>query len=35
METWIRIKEYQDLLFDRSDEGIAKITINRPHGART
>lgn len=30
METWVRIKEYQDLLFDRSDEGIAKITINRP-----
>jgi naphthoate synthase len=30
METWIPIKEYQDLLFERLEEGIAKITINRP-----
>jgi naphthoate synthase len=30
METWVRIKEYQDLLFERLEEGIAKITINRP-----
>ena len=29
METWVRIKEYQDLLFERLEEGIAKITINR------
>jgi naphthoate synthase len=30
METWIPIKTYQDLLFERVEEGIAKITINRP-----
>src|SRR6516162_3720325 len=30
METWIKIKEYQDLIFERSEDGIAKITINRP-----
>jgi naphthoate synthase len=30
METWMPIKEYEDLLLERLDEGIAKITINRP-----
>ena len=30
METWVRIKEYEDLLFECLEEGIAKITINRP-----
>jgi len=30
METWIPIKTYQDLLFELMEEGIAKITINRP-----
>jgi 1,4-dihydroxy-2-naphthoyl-CoA synthase len=30
METWTPIKTYQDLLFERVEEGIAKITINRP-----
>jgi len=30
METWIPIKTYQDLLFERVEDGIAKITINRP-----
>lgn len=30
METWLPIKEYQDLLFERVEDGIAKITINRP-----
>ena len=30
METWVRIKKYQDLHFERLKEGIAKITINRP-----
>lgn len=29
-ETWIAIKEYQDILFQRTEDGIAKITINRP-----
>lgn len=29
---WTCIKEYQDILFERlGDEGIVKITINRPH----
>lgn len=27
---WIPIKEYQDLKFERTEDGIAKITINRP-----
>ena len=30
METWAQIKEYQDLLLERVNDGIAKITINRP-----
>jgi naphthoate synthase len=30
METWVHIKQYQDLLFERVEDGIAKITINRP-----
>jgi naphthoate synthase len=30
METWVPIKEYHDLLFERVKDGIAKITINRP-----
>lgn len=30
MATWVSIKEYQDLLFERLEDGIAKITINRP-----
>ncbi|HEV8051117.1 MAG TPA: 1,4-dihydroxy-2-naphthoyl-CoA synthase [Parachlamydiaceae bacterium] len=28
---WTTIKSYEDILFDRTDDGIAKITINRPH----
>ena len=27
---WISIKTYSDILFEYSDEGIAKITLNRP-----
>ncbi len=27
---WKTIKEYQDIRYERADEGIAKITINRP-----
>jgi naphthoate synthase len=30
MTTWVPIKKYQDLLFERVEGGIAKITINRP-----
>lgn len=29
-EAWIPIKEYTDILFARTEDGIAKITINRP-----
>lgn len=31
METWIKVKDYQDIKFERTDDGVAKITINRPH----
>ncbi|MGE0527990.1 MAG: 1,4-dihydroxy-2-naphthoyl-CoA synthase, partial [Bdellovibrionales bacterium] len=27
---WISIKEYTDIRFERTEDGIAKITINRP-----
>src|SRR5512143_980808 len=27
---WTTIKQYEDILFERTDDGIAKITINRP-----
>ena len=27
---WIQYKSYEDILFHRSDEGIARIAINRP-----
>lgn len=29
-ELWIPIKNYKDILFERTEDGIAKITINRP-----
>jgi len=29
-ETWIKIKEYTDIKFERTEDGIAKITFNRP-----
>lgn len=29
-ELWIELATYQDILFHRTEEGIAKITINRP-----
>lgn len=31
MPNWIKIRDYEDIKFERIDEGIAKITINRPH----
>lgn len=31
-ESWVSIKSYEDILYERyADEGIVKITINRPH----
>lgn len=30
IQTWTTIKEYQDIKLERTDDGIAKITINRP-----
>lgn len=29
-ETWISLKKYQDILFEKTEDGIAKISINRP-----
>jgi naphthoate synthase len=29
-QTWIPIKDYQDILFQRTEDGIAKISFNRP-----
>ncbi len=29
-EQWISVKKYQDVLFERTEDGIAKISINRP-----
>lgn len=28
---WLTIKAYEDILFEKTEDGIAKITINRPH----
>ena len=28
---WMEVKKYVDIRFEKSEEGIAKITINRPH----
>ncbi len=30
-EQWIPVKIFEDILYEKNDEGIAKITINRPH----
>lgn len=29
-ENWITIKEYEDIRFERTDDGVGKITIDRP-----
>ncbi|MBY0315327.1 MAG: 1,4-dihydroxy-2-naphthoyl-CoA synthase [Bdellovibrionales bacterium] len=29
-EKWIPIKQYEDILFERTEDGVAKISINRP-----
>src|SRR5712672_2916899 len=29
-ESWIKLHDFQDIKYERTDEGIAKITINRP-----
>ena len=28
---WMAIKEYQDIRLEKTEDGIAKVTINRPH----
>ena len=30
MEKWITIKEYKDIKFEQTEDGVAKVTINRP-----
>ena len=30
-ESWKVVKEFQDIKYEKLDDGIAKITINRPH----
>lgn len=30
METWISLHEFEDIRYERTEDGIAKITINRP-----
>ena len=30
-ENWKQVQEYEDIRYEKLDEGIAKITINRPH----
>lgn len=29
--SWTEIKKYEDIRFEKTDDGIAKVTINRPH----
>lgn len=31
MVEWISVKTYEDILYDKSEAGIARIVINRPH----
>ncbi|MDQ3225698.1 MAG: 1,4-dihydroxy-2-naphthoyl-CoA synthase [Chloroflexota bacterium] len=28
---WTRVRDYDDILFEKSGDGIARVTINRPH----
>lgn len=30
MESWIKIRDFEDIKLERTDDGIAKVTINRP-----
>jgi naphthoate synthase len=30
-DRWRRLGEYEDILYDKTDDGIARVTINRPH----
>ena len=29
-ENWTKLHDFQDIKYERTDDGIAKITINRP-----
>jgi naphthoate synthase len=30
-DRWRRLGEYEDILYEKTDDGIARVTINRPH----
>ncbi len=29
-ENWIKIRDFEDIIFERTEDGVAKVTINRP-----
>lgn len=31
MSSWIKIRDFEDIRFEKTEDGVAKVTINRPH----